>query len=116
MTHVYRRELPEMLENEVVLKIAQKHGKTPGQVLLRFAVQQGIAIIPKSTNLQRMEKNIQVNNIYDEKLLDFIIRFLVCGHLLQIFDFDMDADDMEALKAQDAGEGGRIIRFQIFQA
>lgn len=44
----------------------------------------------------------------------FCTSVLVYGHLLQIFDFELDSNDMEALKAQDVGEGGRIIRFEIF--
>ncbi|VVC28296.1 Hypothetical protein CINCED_3A016026 [Cinara cedri] len=86
----WRQELPEMLENEVVLKIAEKHNKTPGQVLLRFMVQRDIAVIPKSTNFQRISDN------------------------MQIFNFDLDKDDMETLKAQDADEGGRIILLTVF--
>lgn len=50
-----------MLENEVVLKIAEKNGKSPAQVLLRFIIQKDIAVIPKSTNPQRLAENIQVS-------------------------------------------------------
>jgi len=57
----FSKDLPEMMENEVVLKIAEKHGKTPAQVLLRFIVQKGIVVIPKSTNPQRLALNIEVN-------------------------------------------------------
>lgn len=57
----FSKDLPEMMENEVVLNIAEKHGKTPAQVLLRFIVQKGIVVIPKSTNPQRLALNIEVN-------------------------------------------------------
>lgn len=49
-----------MMENEVVVRIAEKHGKTPAQVLLRFIVQKDIVVIPKSVNPQRIAANIQV--------------------------------------------------------
>lgn len=57
----HSKDLPEMLENELVLKIAEKHDKSPAQVLLRFIVQKNIAVIPKSTNPQRLASNIQVS-------------------------------------------------------
>lgn len=50
------------MENELVLKIAEKHGKTPAQILLRFIVQKDIVVIPKSVNPQRIAANIQVRN------------------------------------------------------
>lgn len=50
-----------MLENDVVLNVAEKHGKTPAQVLLRFIIQKDIVVIPKSTNPERLALNIQVN-------------------------------------------------------
>jgi len=49
------------MENDVVLKIAEKHGKTAAQVLLRFIVQKEIVVIPKSTNPERLALNIQVH-------------------------------------------------------
>lgn len=33
---------------------------------------------------------------------------------LKIFDFELDEQDIEALNGQDAGEGGRIVRFHFF--
>lgn len=56
----YSKELPEMLENEVLLNVAEKHDKTAAQVLLRFLIQKDIVVIPKSTNPERLTKNIQV--------------------------------------------------------
>ena len=40
--------LKGMFNEPVLLDIAQKHGKTPAQVILRWNVQQGVIIIPKS--------------------------------------------------------------------
>jgi diketogulonate reductase-like aldo/keto reductase len=58
--YCFRKELPEMLENEEVLSISKKHGKTPSQVLLRYIVQRDIVVIPKSTNPERLALNIKV--------------------------------------------------------
>jgi diketogulonate reductase-like aldo/keto reductase len=48
------------LEEPVVLQIAQKHHKTPAQVLLRQLVQRNISVIPKSTNPERIRQNFAV--------------------------------------------------------
>ncbi|KAG5647760.1 hypothetical protein DXG03_008483 [Asterophora parasitica] len=42
----------------VVTEVAQKHEKTPAQVLLRWATQRGIAVVPKSNNVQRLQENL----------------------------------------------------------
>lgn len=68
------RDLPNILTNPVVGKIAKKHSKTPAQVALRFLNQLGIAAIPKSTNIERLKQNIDV------------------------FDFTLDAEDLKELK------------------
>lgn len=56
-----RKEIPSILENEDVKKISEKHNKTPAQIALRYIIQHGIAVIPKSTNKKRIETNFQVN-------------------------------------------------------
>ncbi|OMJ10287.1 putative NAD(P)H-dependent D-xylose reductase xyl1, partial [Smittium culicis] len=48
------------LENKVILDIAKNHSVTAAQVLLRWSVQQGIAVVPKSKNTERMSLNMQV--------------------------------------------------------
>lgn len=60
------KQLPEMLENETLMKIAKKHRKTPAQVLLRFIVQKDVSVIPKSTNPQRIVENIRVNDVKND--------------------------------------------------
>ena len=45
--------------NQILLAIAQNHGKTVAQVALRFLTQLGIIVIPKSTHIERMEENIE---------------------------------------------------------
>jgi len=75
--------VPKLLEDTVILDIATKHRKAAGQVLLRFVVQQDIAAIPKSTNPQRIQQNID------------------------IFDFELSNVDMRRIEALDKGEAGR---------
>lgn len=50
---------PSLLENKVIQKIAKKHGASPGQVLIKWSVLRGTAVIPKSTNEDRIIENIQ---------------------------------------------------------
>ena len=47
-------------DNEVIKEIGSKYGKTPAQVMLRWQVQRGIVVIPKSTHYDRMVENIDV--------------------------------------------------------
>ncbi|MED4040964.1 aldo/keto reductase [Niallia taxi] len=52
----------EMFENPELVKVAQKHGKTPAQIALKFQIQRGIVVIPKTTNPSRMKENIDLFN------------------------------------------------------
>lgn len=56
----HSKELPDLLSEPVVVEIAERHNKTAAQVLLRYSVQRGIAVIPKSINPSRIRSNIQV--------------------------------------------------------
>ncbi|CAL8111386.1 unnamed protein product [Orchesella dallaii] len=76
-----------LLDDPVVAKIANKHGKSSGQVLLRFLAQQGIVVIPKSTNPARILNNIQ------------------------IFDFELSLQEMKELSGLDQGDKGRTFYF-----
>lgn len=53
-------DAPPLLEHPVVKRIADEQGKTPAQVLLRWATQRGIAVIPKSNNQTRLAQNLDV--------------------------------------------------------
>lgn len=48
--------------NPVLTKIGQKYGKTAAQVALRWNVQRGVVVIPKSIHIERMEQNIDIWN------------------------------------------------------
>lgn len=49
-----------LFEDPVLAGIAAKHHKTPAQVILRWHIQRGVVVIPKSTHKERMEENFQV--------------------------------------------------------
>ncbi|VDM63966.1 unnamed protein product [Angiostrongylus costaricensis] len=51
---------PNILTDPVVTKIAAAHRKTPAQVALRWAVQQNVIVIPKSTSEKRIKENAAV--------------------------------------------------------
>jgi diketogulonate reductase-like aldo/keto reductase len=69
------------LSNETVREIAQRLGHTPAQVLLRWAIQLDLPVIPKSTHRERIEENAQV------------------------FDLTLSDGDMEALAGLDQTDG-----------
>ncbi len=64
-----------LFENETLKAIGKKHGKTTAQVMLRWNIQRGVIVIPKSTHIERMEENFNV------------------------FDFALDEDDMKKIAA-----------------
>ena len=49
-----------VLEDQVIVQIAREHGRTPAQVMLRWHLQHGRSVIPKSTNPDRIAQNIDV--------------------------------------------------------
>ena len=66
--------------NETIARIAEKYGKSNGQVILRWLLQRGITVIPKSVHQKRMAENIDV------------------------FDFELSDDDMKTMAGLDKGE------------
>lgn len=55
-------DTPTLFEHNVIKSIAEKHGKTTAQVLLRWATQRGISVIPKSNSKHRLLQNLDVNS------------------------------------------------------
>jgi len=61
-------DAPALLQNPVVITIAEKHGKTPAQVVIRWSLQREAIVLPKSTNADRIKENWQVFDfILDEQ-------------------------------------------------
>lgn len=54
--------LKGMFADPALKRIAEKHKKTPAQVILRWNVQQGVIVIPKSVHKDRMEENLDIWN------------------------------------------------------
>uniref|UniRef100_F1L6N8 Alcohol dehydrogenase NADP+ A n=1 Tax=Ascaris suum TaxID=6253 RepID=F1L6N8_ASCSU len=76
----------EPLKDPLVATIARKHKKTPAQILLKYLVQDGIAAIPKSTNIEHIRENI---NIFDFKLdEDDITKLDRVERRVRLFIFD----------------------------
>ena len=57
--------LPRLMDDPTIQRIAMEHHKTPAQILIRFAIQRGIFVIPKSINGERIIEN---GNVFDFKL------------------------------------------------
>ena len=56
----------KLLERHEVITIANKYGKTPAQVLLRWATQQGFCVIPKSSNTLHLQQNLEAVTIHND--------------------------------------------------
>lgn len=69
-----------LFQNEVLVDIARKHGRSIGQVVLRWVVQRGIVALAKSVRKERMEEN------------------------LNILDFDLEPSDMERIATLETGQ------------
>jgi len=72
-----------VLDDETIGKIAAAHGRTPSQVTLRWHVERGDIVFPKTMRRERMEENFA------------------------IFDFELSPDEVAAISALDRGEKGR---------
>ena len=70
------------LQDPTIGGIAQAHGKSPAQVMLRWALQQGRSVIPKSTKANRIAENVDV------------------------FDFELTTDELAAIDGLDTGKRG----------
>ncbi len=69
-----------LLKNKTLVATGEKYGKTAAQVALKFLIQNGVIIIPKTTHVERMRENI---DLFDFELTDEdirLIRGLDTGH------------------------------------
>jgi 2,5-diketo-D-gluconate reductase A len=73
----------KVLDDPVINRIANARGKSPAQVVLRWHIQRGDIVFPKSVTPDRIKSNFE------------------------LFDFDLDNSDMDAISVLDKGESGR---------
>lgn len=69
-----------------MLELSKKHGKTPSQILIRWAIDKGFLPLPKSDTPKRIEENADV------------------------FGWGLDKEDIASLDAQDQGRAGSIVQ------
>lgn len=62
LDHMPAKDLPSLLTLDTITNIADEHKATPAQVLLRWATQRGITVIPKSSNPKRLKENLDNTN------------------------------------------------------
>lgn len=81
----------DLLDDETIATVAAHHGRSPAQVILRWHLQIGNVVIPKSSNPQRIRENFE------------------------LFDFTLSDDDMAALERLDTGDrtGGDPNSFDL---
>jgi len=73
----------KVLDDPTITQIANKVGKTPAQVVLRWHIQRGDIVFPKSVTLSRMKENFE------------------------LFDFELESTDIDAIAALNQGKDGR---------
>lgn len=73
----------KVLDDPVITRIAGSAGRSPAQVVLRWHIQRGDVVIPKSVTPERIQANFEV------------------------FDYELSNDEVEAIAGLDRGENGR---------
>jgi 2,5-diketo-D-gluconate reductase A len=72
-----------VLQNDVIAAIAEKHGISPAQTIIRWHIQQGLVVIPKSVTPKRIRQN------------------------LEVFDFFLDDEDLRRIAELDDPQNGK---------
>ena len=70
----------DMLQDEGIAKIAARHGRTPAQICLRFLLEKGVCVVPKTVREERMRENVD------------------------LFDFSLTTEDLIYLQSLNYGE------------
>jgi 2,5-diketo-D-gluconate reductase A len=73
----------QVLDDPAVIEIAERLGRTPAQVVLRWHIERGSIVFPKSTTPERIRENFE------------------------LFDFELESGDAERIEGLDRGEAGR---------
>lgn len=55
-------DFPKLFDQPIINSYAEKYNKTPAQILLRWATQRGLAVIPKSSDPKRLVENLDCNS------------------------------------------------------
>ena len=84
-----RHDQKELLEEPVIDELAKQYDRTKGNILLRWLIQRGIAVLPKTTSEERLKEN------------------------LNIFNFEISPDDMERIEELD--NGMKYFHFQHYK-
>lgn len=80
----FGREINDVLENETIREIAEKHGKSPAQIIVRWNVQNDVLVIPRSSSPAHQKEN------------------------LDVFDFELTDEDVKEIDGLDKREEGRV--------
>ncbi|KAK9294480.1 hypothetical protein QLX08_010932 [Tetragonisca angustula] len=84
-------DFPDVLGHPIVQKISTEHKRSPAQILLRYLLQLGVVVIPKSKSPERVKANID------------------------LFNFSLNEEEMRTLSTLDKGARGRIFNFLFFK-
>lgn len=79
-------EDPSLLEDPKIVEIADKYGKSPAQILIKYQIQRGVMVIPKSVTKERIESNFDV------------------------WDFDVEQEDTDRIDTLDCN--GRFVHMK----
>ncbi len=82
ITYYYGSKATSTFTDATLVRLGERHGKTPAQIMLRWHIQQGRQVIPKSTHAARIAQNFD------------------------IFDFALTDDELAAIDALDTGKRG----------
>ena len=88
LSHYHSNEVrKEIIENETIVAISRKYGKSPAQIVWRWLYQHEVSIIPKALNFEHLKENIS------------------------IYDFQLSSTEMQMI---DNLDGGKFLNYDIY--